>query len=273
MSIKQKFLKFKKATAKVVHDYHVKRYSEYLDDWNSSAQELEMNLRKRGLEPPCQLYYEYKFPDNQKNFEFDESTNLWRVFIAAYVNFFKSFTRDNMKTYLMNWVDSPDISDLSAFFGFCICLALSDIKDIQSCFEKTYASCVKQMEFTAKQIWQLNPELQFIKDYNNIDFVNGAIYGFAPKEIDFFIKLQQRRKTRPLNYELQGKDEEVNHVHENGRKITFFTLEHTGYLLAPETGDKIVKAIQEYLEKNPRAENIDKQAKRIVKKIYASFSR
>ena len=69
MDMKQKFLKFKKATAKVVHDYHVKRYSEYLDDWNSSAQELEMNLRKRGLEPPCKLYYEYKFPDNQKNFE------------------------------------------------------------------------------------------------------------------------------------------------------------------------------------------------------------
>ena len=268
MDTQEKILKFKKASAKFVHDYLVRSYAHDLDGWDSSAERLEKKLKKRGVKLPCKLYCEYNFPGNQKNFEFDKTTSVIRAFISVYENYLKMVQNVPQKKDLKHSAERPAITDLCAFFGFCICLALSDTKDILSLFNQTYMLCKIQLYEIAEQIWQLNPELQHIKDYRNLDFVNGAIYGFAPEEIDFFVKLQERRKNRIWDYERLGKDEQVNHVKENWRKIAFFTLEHPGYFLSPETADKIVHAIQKYEKEHPRSKIMEMYAIHKIKKMY-----
>ena len=80
--------------------------------------------------------------------------------------------------------------------------------------------------------------------------------------------MQERRKNRIWDYERLGKDEQVNHVKENWRKIAFFTLEHPGYFLSPETADKIVHAIQKYEKEHPRSKIMEMYAIHKIKKMY-----
>ena len=48
------------------------------------------------------------------------------------------------------------------------------------------------------------------------------------------------------DYEMSGKDEEVNYVKNNMDKISDFTGNQVTYFLSPETGDKIIAAIEKY---------------------------
>ena len=237
MSIKDKINLFQKATAKVVYDSFVSRLENALvdDQWYSSAKELEEELTARGIVLSSKIYYEYKLPDNLKNYELDKSTLFLRCFPAIYENYLQSFTTKTTKNDLFLDATTTAKEDLSDFFGFCICLALSSIKNIQSVFEGTYISCKKQLDILAKQIWQLNPELHDIKDYKNFDFINGVIYGFAPKDIEFYI--QQNRN----NF-----DETTYQTTENMNKISNFIRKPIGYILSPKTSDDILKAIQLY---------------------------
>lgn len=247
-NIRDKANKFRQARAKLVYDHFTRGLQVMIDDnsWYSSAQNLERQLHYRGVVSIPKLYYEYKFPGNLKNFEFDAATLFERCFPAVYENYLLGFTSNKTKKNLFINAKTTAKDDLSAFFGFCICLALSNVKNLKLNFEETATKCMDKVYQMAEEIWRLNPELQHIKDYKNRDFVNGAIYGFSPREIEFFIDLQNRRKNRPWDYEISGKDEEVNHIKRNKQKIEAFTLEHLTYFLAPDTSDKIVQAINDF---------------------------
>ena len=130
------------------------------------------------------------------------------------------------------------------YFYFCICLALSSIKNIKTVFEQAYTSYKNQLDALAEQIWQLNPELQGIQDYKNFDFINGAIYGFAPQDIEFFIQ-QNRHVTHRVPYS----------TIDNMRKISNFIQHDITYILSPKTADDILKAIQQYQKNNLRIHN------------------
>lgn len=245
MAMKDKIEEFRKACARFAHDYHIANTDtlSHNTKWGSSAKELEEKLKKLGIILPNKLYYEYKFPGNLQNFEFFEKTRVLHSFILIYENYLEEFMRDDSKTALL--YDTAQ-TNLATFFGFCISLALSDIKDLETLYKQTYQQSIQKLYEIAEQIRQLNPELQIIQNYKNIDFVAGAIYGFAPKEIDFFIKLQERRKTRDFEYERSGKDEELNHANNNMRKISAFTQTSITYFISPETSDEIIKAIQQF---------------------------
>ena len=229
MRTKDKINFFQKATTKVVHDNFVNRFEKAIinNQWSSSAKELEKELTDRGIVLTSKIYYEYKLPDNLKNYELAKKTLLLRCFSAVYENYLTKVTKD----ILFMEAKMTAKEDLSAFFGFCICLALSSIKNIQYVFKQTYAPCKVQLDTLAEQIRQLNPELQSIKDYKNFDFVNGAIYGFAPQDIEFYI--QQKRNN-------------FDETTENMNKISNFIRKPIGYILSPKTSDDILKAIQQH---------------------------
>ena len=247
-NLKQKIKQLKQAKAKLVYDNFVSGLNTDLKDnvWYSSAKNLENSLKFSGVTQIPKLYYEYKFPNNLKNFELDRQTLFTRCFPAIYENYLESFNTNKTKVRLFEDAAANKKTDLSAFFGFCICLGLSRLKDLKSVFKETYDQSMNQVYFLAEYIHQHNPELQHIKNYKNLDFVNGAIYGFAPKEIEFFLNLQERRKNGSWDYEMSGKDEEVNYVKNNMDKISDFTGNQVTYFLSPETGDKIIAAIEKY---------------------------
>lgn len=235
MGIKNKINSFRKARANVVYNRFAKNLNDFAvdDTWNSSAQNLENKIKQAGFILPQKLYYEYKFPDNLKNYEVDKQTLFARCFIAIYENYLEQFNGTGTKKKLFYDAAETARNDLSGFFGFCICLALSNIKNLKSVFDKTYNDCIKQIHQLAQEIHELNPELQNIKNYKDIDFVNGAIYGFAPPEIDFFMQnnlIDSNGEQYPI---------------ENMEKIAqLLNMERVTYVLSPDTAEQVLQSIQ-----------------------------
>lgn len=243
-NMNQTFKQFKDAQAKIVYDRYIEKLNKRTQKmaWDSSAQKLEKSLKKHGIILSQRLYYEYKFPNNLKNFEFYNISFAVCRFAAFYDNYLERLSGPQPKKKL--FFDAP--SDMSVFFGFCISLALSDIADINKRFAQKYDTCIKEIKKATESIRALNPELQHIKNYKNIDFLCGAIFGFAPQEIEFFINLQERRKKRSWEFEASGGDEEVNKSMENAKTIAAFIKHDVTYFLAPETGNKIIKSIEQH---------------------------
>lgn len=212
---------FKNGTAKLVLDYWKRRCYER---WDSSAKKLEETLKKRGIANCPKLYYEYEFPGGLKNFEIEKK--YWEVWEQQ----FRQQIQIKDGRYVRKTEDN---------------------------LEQTSRERENQIELLADSIWKLNPELQCIKDYKNEWFVDGAIYGFAPKDIDFYIQLARRRETRDISYKKWGlisrllpscfgKDKEENHCIDNLHKIAEFTGNWPGYFPAPETSDEILTAIENH---------------------------
>lgn len=208
---------FKNGVTKLVLDYWGLRCYER---WDSSAKKLEETLKKRGITNYPKLYYEYEFPGGLKNFEIEKK--YWEVWHQQWEQQIEN------DCYVQKTEDS---------------------------LEQIYRECKKQIGKLADSIWKLNPELQCIKDYKNEWFIDGAIYGFAPKDIDFFIRLQRRRETRDISYKKWGlisrvlascfgKDKAESLCFDNLHKIAEFTGDWPNYLLAPETSDRILKSIE-----------------------------
>ena len=249
---------FRNACAQLVYTAWTGYLDERLqsDEWDSSAQNLENALRERGVNIPRKLYYEYKFPGDMKNFEIDRATLFIRVFPAVYENFLERFNTVGTKISLLRDQKTNPKNDLTVFFGFCISLALSDMKNLKNVFEQSYEKCMQEVYQMAEKIRELNPELQNIEDWKNLNFVNGAIYGFAPSEIEFFLQLQRRRQTRFGDYETYGPEDKLNRTLANRQKISEFVHDHVGYFLAPETSDEILKAIENYKQRQIQQQNL-----------------
>lgn len=255
MEIKDKVKKFKSATDNLISQNLVENLKNNMKIpvWDSSAQKLENALKKRGIILPQKLYYEYKFPGGLKNFEFDEKdtlTRFYNIYRSYFINIASgSIKQKSLKFYMFDFcLDRYNFSkktDFSAFFCFCISLAVSDVEKLKSAF----MTAQEQVYKLADLIKEMNPELQNIKNHRSLDFIAGVTYGFAPQEIQFFLNLDERREARSydLQYEREGRDKELKRARENASKIESFVGKPVGYILAPETSDKIVKAINEHM--------------------------
>ena len=91
---------------------------------------------------------------------------------------------------------------------------------------KKYKESLEQYDI---ELRKLNPELSGIKTNNPRSLVYGALFGFAPKEIAYFSNNSNRDFAR---------EEQIRKSFENyGIKLT--------YVLAPETADMILSAIEQ----------------------------
>ncbi len=221
---------FEKAHAKIAHDMLVQiieTHNNVYEQWYSSALNLSTALNKHNVLLPYKLYYNYKFPNNMTNIEMYNDKLLLIAFYIAYKNFFSRFTETNMIVNMAEYASHQ--TDMTTFFKFCTHLGLSDIKHLQTLCDTTYEKCYETILKLADDIWRLNPELQHIKNYKNMDFVNGAIYGFAPNEIDFFIK------NRGIDVWLTTQQDVT--------KIEDYIQEPVTYCLAPTTIQDLLVAI------------------------------
>ena len=248
--MKDKIRQFKSGTEFLTKKYLFKYIKNVNPIWNSSAQKLEKALINHGIVLPQKLYYEYKFPGGLSNRDFHDQDiltgfcNIYRRYLDNPIS--GVHKQQSLKNFLFNEMYYNKKTDLSVFFGFCICLAISDVEKLKSLFIEAQ----EQLYELADLIKEMNPELQNIKNHRSIDFIAGAEYGFSPQEIQFFLNLQERRKARDFDfqYEKDGKDEKLKHTKENARKINHFMGgNYVTYFLSPETSDKIVDAINEYL--------------------------
>lgn len=248
----EKIEQMQKITTKLLQTSITKEIHRQAGDWDSSAQILENDLKKYGIKIPHKLYYEYKFPDDMKNFEYYNIVQPMYLFCQVYKEYFND-NYDDFNQYLIERIKDTQC-DLSVFFRFCICLSLSDSKTNEQEFKKTYDNILKIKDKIGQKIKQLNPELQKVQYYKNFDFIMGAVYGFAPEEIEFFTKLQSIRK-RKLNkygeyapvYNWEQSNTTLQQLLKQRITISYFLGHAPGYLLSPTTSNQIVAAIEQYL--------------------------
>lgn len=130
------------------------------DKWNSSAQQLEAELKARGIKR--KLFYKYKLPDSMTPQEFQDKLTL----NAFMKNFFDSFS-------------SKIVHDKN--------LTLREKLQIFAWVWKMRRNKPKRdMKYFMDEIKRLNPELADIKPRTARGLVYGALFGFAPDEIKYF---------------------------------------------------------------------------------------
>ena len=250
VSARLKNERFKKATGKLLIKSYWRNDVKNFGDWSSSAKEFEEKLQRHGIKIPNKLYYEYKFPNGMTNAEFYKLT----VPIMAGYTIVKYLMTDNPKAD--NWAKEDlylHISmapyDLATFIKFNSYLAAEDPKTLRQQLIKKYKNCVPFIEQIIKQLKKLNPELQTLNHCNDYDLWGGCCYGFAPMEIDFYGKLQNKRKQMAQAgidwyYYEHNVDPESKHAFDNMNKIEQLTGELAGYILAPLTSDIILTEIE-----------------------------
>lgn len=128
------------------------------DVWDSSAQQLEAELKARGIKR--KLFYKYKLPDSMTPQEFQD-----RLTLDAFLkNFFDIFS-------------SKIVHDKN--------LTLREKLQIFAWVWKMRRT-KHDMEYFMDEIKRLNPELADIKPRAAHGLVYGALFGFAPAEIKYF---------------------------------------------------------------------------------------
>jgi hypothetical protein len=251
ISARLKNTKFKKATGKLLINNYLRNSIKDFGDWSSSAKELEEDLRHQGINLPDKLYHEYKFPNGMTNVEF---YNLTVPIMAGYI-IAKSLITNNQKADMWAKEDlhmhiNMAPYDLATFIKFNCYLAAEDPKTLRQQLVTKHKNCVPIVEKLVKQLKKLNPELQNLNHCSDYDLWGGCCYGFAPAEIDFFGKLENKRAAWSKDgidwyYYEHNVDPESKHAHDNIDKIEQLTNVRAGYILAPTTSDKILTAIQQ----------------------------
>ncbi len=181
-------------------------WSPFGSTWNSSAKDLEEDLAKRGIK--MKLYYKYALPENMTPQEF-----MTRIavldFCANPSLFFKA--------------------KIEIFFDKSLSLVekLRLVKYIKG-GRKTSR---EKLDEYVKFVQHANPELSKLKienDFDKFDILAGATFGFAPDEIEYFMK----RKERDLNRE-----------RETDGKFKKFGIE-LHYVLSPHTAKKVIAELE-----------------------------
>jgi hypothetical protein len=179
-------------------------WSPFGSTWDSAAKDLEEDLAKRGIE--MKLYYRYALLENMTPQDF-----MTRIAVLHLCADFSMF-------------EHRDI-----FFDKSLSLVerLRLVKYIKG---RRKASREKLDEYV-KFVQHANPELSKLKienDFDKFDILAGATFGFAPDEIEYFMK----RKERDLNWE-----------HETDGKFKQFGIE-LHYVLSPHTAKKVIAELE-----------------------------
>ena len=198
------------------------QWSPFGQKWNSSAQNLENELKARGIN--IKLYHKYKLPDGMSQDEF-----MKRI---AILDFYADFS-------LLRAKDVFFTKGIRLRDKFVIC----------SGFAKRRIESRKKIQKYAERVVEQNPELHGLnidaKETDAFDICSGAIFGFGPDEIKYFI-------TDYKGLCIGTKDKE------RYDKIKSYGI-LTRYVLAPKTADMVISV----LEKNKQNVMINKSGRGI----------
>lgn len=209
-------------------------YDKYIANWYSSSMKLECDLKKHGIKLPKKLYYDYKFPNGKKNFEYhDEKHEKWQ-FVVWYDDYINSNRTIHGALLSKMDVSEPEY-DLGNFFRFCINLALANKQELQKFFAEKYAEFNNELQKDIQEIRKLNPELKIVKKYDNVHFLCGCMYGFSPDDIEYFTRFDDYRKRDETDLE------RLNY------KLYQLKGSHSGYVLSPSNCKMIEQAVDAHL--------------------------
>ncbi len=176
-------------------------------EWNSSAKELEDELRSRGIKLQKKLYYEYNMPKGITQSDFMD-----KIVMEYFCTYFlkpNGYAGEILKDKKLS------LSEKAKIF-----------KHVWHNRGK-YTDVLKRYE---TEIRKLNPELANIRTDDPRSLVYGAMFGFAPSEIAYFAD----GKNRKLALERETLD-----IFKNRFGIM------VGYILAPKTAEMIIAALEQ----------------------------
>lgn len=190
--------------------------------WFSSAQNLDRELKKRGINLSRDLYHKYKLPGSLTQQEYLVKKNSLNT-----VGRYQSGDMERLVSCL---------SEKDSFRKEYMKLT----PDEQLAFDRYILDLVKQenqkIDVECKQIRALNPELSDLDVPNDIEFLSGVVYGFPPADIIHFMDLQAKKLGR--EQDLQEKENQNMLSQQLGVPIT--------YRLSADT----IKAIQLAMKNN-----------------------
>ena len=164
--------------------------------WYSSAQNLDVELKKRGINLSRDLYHKYKLPGGLTQQEYLVKKNSLDT-IAHY-------KAGDMAHFVACLADGEAFKDeymklsgdeKTAFDRYLVDLATQENQRID-------AECKKNRA--------LNPELSELDVPNNIEFLSGVVYGFPPVDIKYFIDLQEKKLDWKQNLQEQENQENLS---------------------------------------------------------------
>lgn len=173
--------------------------------WNSSAKNLSDELRMRGINLDKKIFYKYKLPENMSNQEFMD------VVTISY------FVRDFYSRHMLHVLRDASLTLQEKMD------VLRYVKKKRQCVNKNF------IDIYAREILDKNIELRGINFKSSEDFVNGAMFGFAPDEIRYFC---DKSGFRDMNIEHKLQEE----LKKYGIEIS--------YILAPETAKQLILKLQ-----------------------------
>lgn len=172
------------------------------DVWDSSAQNLENDLRACGIDIDKKLFYEYKLPGGMSHQEFQDHVAMSTFCNNFYGEFMSKVLHD--KT-----------------------LSMSEKMQITAwVWKMRREKKVGNRKDWEKEIKQKNPELAHI----NGSVVYGALFGFAPEEIEYFSSRECDRRHAEVV---------INKI----KQLSAGRIRLT-YILSPSTEQKVVKALE-----------------------------
>lgn len=184
--------------------------------WDSSAKNLENDLKKIGVKSPVKLYYQYALPENMKHSEF-----MTKIAVLDLCATFKLFSR------------------VQAEIFFDKSLSLVEKLRVVRYLKSERENARKKIDEYVKFVQFANPELSRLKiqnEFDKFDILSGALFGFGPGEIEYFIN----RKERHANID-SGQEDGIH------RRIEKFGI-RLSYVLSPKTAEAIISV----LEKNKK---------------------
>ncbi len=191
------------------------RYSyAYGEEWNSSAKDLEKQLQKIGINN-IKLFHKYKMPDNVTQADYMKKIALYGFYVD-----FEMLNGDDRFGFQTDFKNSiPDEQTRLQVIDY--------IKSKSKSYDE-------KLSLEYDKIIKLNPDLPNIPSKRN-DIIYGSIFGFAPKEIDYYCR---GRFQQGIHIDIVLKNEQ-----ELYDKIKAYGI-MTGYVLAPETANKIISALE-----------------------------
>jgi len=177
---------------------HISPYGGYC--WDSSAQKLSNELKDKGIKFDKKLFWKYKLPNGMSHQQFMD-TLLLEYYLVKYGSKIKIISDKNLT-----------IKQKLQVIGFVWKIKKNGL--------------YKNIKKYADEIKRLNSELADVSAmgvYDNISFVEGALFGFAPTEIKYFCDAKRDLDTE---YKL-------------GKKLQRLGIS-TSYILAPETAKSLI---------------------------------
>lgn len=174
--------------------------------WNSSAKNLDNELRRRGIDFDKKLFWEYKLPNAMSAQEFMDVLLLEFYFVKWFSNM--KIMRDKNLT----------VKQKIKIFAYKVSMKKRGI--------------YKNIKKYADEIKQLNPELKQINprdSFGSISFLEGALFGFAPDEIKYFCDKSSFR--------------DMDQEHRFDEVLKKYDV-RPSYVLAPDSAKKLIANLE-----------------------------